>query len=482
MSRALAPPDGALHRRRGRQASALESVLRRFDAVTVLTVMVILLVAIPSYLTVRAFGAAGTLANLVGMLAFLWWASARLVPSLEVGKGFQPIRVGLAAFAVSVIASYAAAFTRATLPGVESRAADRGILTLMAWSGMALLAADGIASPQRLDQLLRRIVVAGVFLSALGILQFATGFDVRPLINIPGLSAEASLDLISQRAAFRRVGGTAVHPIEFGVVLALILPIALHYAFSAKPGTALRSWIAVAIILVGIPMSLSRSAILGLMASFPVLFVTWPGFRRLQALIVAPMFAIAMRFAIPGLLGTIKNLFTSISSDSSYQARTIDYAAVTPLIKQRPWFGRGFGTYLPDTYRFLDNQYLKSVVETGFVGLALLLLLLFVGIATARGARRRSADPATRELAQSLAASVVVALISFITYDALSFPMATAFTFLILGCAGAMWRFSIREEAARQVRVEPSGASASPARPRPNSESEPATTRSEPDR
>jgi O-antigen ligase len=426
--------------------SALESVLQRFDAVTILTVMVILLVAVPSYLTVGAFGAAGTPANLIGMLGFLWWVNARLVPSLDVGRGFQPIRVGLAAFAASLLATYAAAFSRATLLGVESRAADRGILKLVAWSGIALLAADGIANRERLEQLLRRIVVAGVFLSGLGILQFATGFDVRPWINIPGLSADASFDLISQRAAFRRVGATAVHPIEFGVVLALILPVALHYAFNPRPGTKLYRWMAVAVILVGIPMSLSRSAILGLIASIMVLFVTWPGARRLQALLIAPVFAVAMRFAIPGLLGTIRNLFGTIASDSSFQTRTEDYAAVGPLIAERPWLGRGFGTYLPELHRFVDNQYLLSVVETGFIGLSLLLFLLLVGIGTARGARRRSADPLTCDLAQSLAASVMVALVSFVTFDALSFPMAAAFTFLILGCTGALWRLSVQEE------------------------------------
>jgi hypothetical protein len=451
VSRTLAQPDVALPGREvGRRASALESVLERFDAVTVLTVMVILLVAIPSYLTVKAVGAAGTPANLVGMLGLLWWANARLVPSLEVGRGFQPIRLGLAAFAASLLASYAAAFSGATLLGLESRAADRGILKLIAWSGMALLAADAITSRERLGQLLRRIVIAGVFLSGLGILQFATGFDVRPWINIPGLSTDASFDLIGQRAAFRRVGGTAMHPIEFGVVLALILPIALHYAFNPKPGTKLYRWIAVAVILVGIPMSLSRSAILGLFASFLVLFVTWPGGRRLQALIVAPVFAVAMRFAVPGLLGTIRNLFGTITADSSFQTRTDDYAAVGPLIAKHPWLGRGFGTYLPELYRFVDNQYLLSVVETGFVGLALLLFLLLVGIGTARGARRRSPDPLTRDLAQSLAASVMVALVSFVTFDALSFPMVSAFTFLILGCAGALWRLSVQEQ--RQAR------------------------------
>ena len=34
-----------------------------------------------------------------------------------------------------------------------------------------------------------------------------------------------------------------------------------------------------------------------------------------------------------------------------------------------PWLGRGGGTYLaPDATRILDNQYLKSAIETGLIG------------------------------------------------------------------------------------------------------------------
>jgi hypothetical protein len=65
----------------------------------------------------------------------------------------------------------------------------------------------------------------------------------RQIRICPSVGA-SSFNLTSQRAAFRRVGTTAVHPTESGVVLALILPIAPHYAFIPRPGRLYR-WIVV---------------------------------------------------------------------------------------------------------------------------------------------------------------------------------------------------------------------------------------------
>ena len=143
---------------------------------------------------------------------------------------------------------------------------------------------------------------------------------------------------------------------------------------------------------------------------------------------------------VHGLVGTLRNLFVAIGSDSSSASRTKAYAAAGSYITQHPWFGRGLGTFLPATYFYIDNQYLTSLIETGIIGLGALLTLFISGWLIARSARRATSDPEERHLAQCLAACVVVAMLSFSTYDALSFTMATGITFLLLGCTGACWR------------------------------------------
>jgi O-antigen ligase len=121
------------------------------------------------------------------------------------------------------------------------------------------------------------------------------------------------------------------------------------------------------------------------------------------------------------------------------------FSHAAPLVATHPWFGQGFGSFLPLTYFYTDNQYLNSLIEIGFVGLVALLVLFGTGWVLARSARRATADGEIRHLAQCLAASVAVMAVTYATFDALYFPMAAAVTFLVLGCVGAFWRLARRD-------------------------------------
>ena len=61
-------------------------------------------------------------------------------------------------------------------------------------------------------------------------------------------------------------------------------------------------------------------------------------------------------------------LSASSGTDQSSKSRTNAYSEAVPYIAHHPWFGQGFGTFLPKTYFFVDNQYLTSLLEIGFVG------------------------------------------------------------------------------------------------------------------
>lgn len=415
--------------------------LKRRDAVTLLTVYVVLLVGIPSRLVVPQLGSTGTPANMVGLVALFWWASTRLAPGLGSARGLQPLRIALTLFVSSATVSYALAYLK-IFDAVQITAANRAAAVLAAVSGITLLAADGINSKARLDVLLRRLVAAAAAMATLGIVQFFTGLDIASYFQIPGLSPNYEFGAVAQRSIFNRVYATAIHPIEFGVVLSLALPLAIHYATSAPKGR--RRWPVLCAVLIAfaLPTSVSRSAVLALMAGVVMLFVGWTWKQRRQGLVVAFVFIAMVRATVPGLIGTMISLFTNISGDPSTTGRTDDYAYVGEYIKRAPAFGRGMFTFLPDQFTTLDNQLLLTTVEMGFVGLFALLLLYMVGICCARGARRRSADATTRQLGQALAGSILGAMLTAATFDELSFPMVTGLLFLLLGCAGALWRLT----------------------------------------
>jgi O-antigen ligase len=418
---------------------------RHVDVTTLLTVAIVLNVAIPSRLILGPLGASGTPVSLLGMLCLLWWFATVLSPRLGLARGPQPVRTAVLLLVMAIAASYVSAMIR-PIPPDEATSAERGLLMTAAWVGFALLAADGIGTADRLETLMRRLAGAGAALAAVGVLQFFTGFDPVAHIHLPGLVANGDLVAIQERSGFRRVAGTATHPIEFGVTLALILPIAIAMAMNARADVRRTAWAKVWLIAVALPMSLSRSGFVVAGIALLLFVPTWTKAQRRRAMVLVPVPAGARPLAVPGLLGTVKSLFLNISSDPSYTARTQRYGIAGHFISQRPLFGRGFFTFLPKNYLILDNAYLGAAIEIGIVGVLALLIVFAVGVVTARGARRLSASDEQRRLAQALAGSIAGAAASLATYDAFAFPMSTVVTFVLIGAAGATWRIAGGEE------------------------------------
>lgn len=406
---------------------------------TLLTIYLVPLVLIPSRLVLRPLGAVGTPANMVAGVALLWWLSSRVALHLGGWAGRQPVRTALGVFVTALLAGYASGMLRALVP-VETRAADRFMIAALGWVGVSLLVADGVEARDRLEVLLRRVVLLGSLLAITGIIEFTTGYQVAQHIHVPGLRPNFPVEGIQSRSGFPRVAGTALHPIEFGVVLAMILPLALRQALHAQ---RVRDRIPILLIAFALPTAVSRSATLGTAVGMLVLFAGWSARRRVNALFTVALFLVLVSIALPGLLTAITDLFVNFNSDISTTTRTADYGAVADLIRAHPWFGSGTGTYIPDVGRILDNQYLLSLIETGIAGVAALLGLFLTAMSCARGARAVSRDPSTRELGQALAASVTVGLLTWVTFDAFSNPMASGMLFLLIGCCGALWRLEV---------------------------------------
>ena len=349
------------------------------------------------------------------------------------------MRLAAVLFTFAVLASYTSA-NRHAMPVLEKNAADRGLIFVFGWLGVLVLAADGINSMDRLRTLLRRVVFGATAMAVLGMTQFFTGLNAANYIKIPGLTDLAPFTDLLSRGILNRPSATASHPIEFGAVLAISLPLAIHQARFASPGKGRRRWLQVAVIGATAPMTISRSAILGLAIAAIVILPTWPRRDRWVAYVATLIAAAVMWATVHGLVGTIRDLFLAIGSDTSTESRTKALSAAGFYIAQHPWLGRGLGTFLPQTYFYIDDQYLTSLIETGIIGLLALLALFGTGWLTARAARHATTDPEARDLAQCLAACVAVATVSFSTYDALSFSLASGLTFLLLGCIGAYWR------------------------------------------
>jgi O-antigen ligase len=403
--------------------------------------------AIPAPLVLAPLGGAGGPATIFAALLLGCYLLTLIHPALALDRGPQPVRVAAVILTCAVIATYISA-NRRTLPGLEENGADRGLIIMFGWLGVMLLAADGIVSMDRLKTLLSRVIFGATAMASLAIVQFFTGLNAAQYIVIPGLTTQTPFTDLLTRDQLNRPSATAIDPIELAVVLAVCLVIAVHRARFAPDGRRGRRWAQVAIIAIALPMTVSRTGIVSLVVAGIVLLPTWPKWDR-RAAYVAGLAGTAFLFATkPGLLGEFRSLFLQVGSDTSSASRTGAFSSSLPFIMQHPWLGRGFGTFLPATYFFTDDQFLLTLVETGIIGLAALLGLFITGWLTARRARRISTNPEVRDLGQTMAATVAIAAVSFATLDELSFAIAASLTFLIIGCSGALWRLARAESLA----------------------------------
>jgi O-antigen ligase len=423
----------------GQVTTAGRPARRRVDAVTILTIWVVLLMAIPASLVVAPLGAVGGPATIFAAVVLVIYLVTWLHPALAPARGRQPVRAAAVLLTCAVIGTYVSA-NRHIMPGLERNGIDRGIILICGWLGVLIMASDGIPTMERLKKLLGRVVIGATAMAAVGITQFFTGLDATQYIIIPGLKVQTlNTDLLS-RNGLNRPSATAAHPLEFAAVLAMALPIALNRARFAPPGKRAIRWIQVGLIGAALPMTVSRSAVLAVLAVAFVLLPTWPKLERRIAYVVMGLGVAGLWMLVPGLVGTFRTLFATLTGDTSTTSRTSAFSTAMPYISQHPWFGHGFGTFFPATYFFTDDQYLLSLIEIGAVGLFALLALFVTGLVTAQRVRRATKDPEMRDLGQSLTATIAVAMVAFGTFDALSFNMAAGLTFLFLGCTGAALR------------------------------------------
>jgi O-antigen ligase len=411
------------------------------DGTTFLTVYLVMLFAIPSRLVVGPLGAAGTPALLVGVSGLLWWFWHNLARSQSSLMRTQPVRRSMLVLVFMVLASYVAAMSR-PITMTEMSSTEAGVLIMLSWLGILLVANDGVPDRDRLDAFIRRLCLAGGLVAVLGIVQFATGKAFTDLIQIPGLTQNTVLVSVRDRDGFNRPAGTALHPIEFGTALTVLLPLCLHHAFHPGRMSPARRWFPVLAIALAVPLSISRSAIIGAVVVLAIVMPTWSWTARLVAFGGMLVGLVGMFVGIPGFLGTITHLFTGVAQDSSALSRSDSYTLAWQFVERSPIIGRGFLTFLPE-YRILDNQYLGMLIDTGFAGMLSLIAVFATAVVVARRVRRRSLDPTTRSLSLSLLAATTAAATSFAFFDAFSFPMLAGLTFLVVGLIGGLHRLCV---------------------------------------
>ena len=273
------------------------------DALALLTVAALLILAVPSRYVVGPLGGAGGPPTLVGVVALGGWLFLHVSRPFPRPVVHQPFRAALLFFLATAFASFIVVASR---PGGSSETWSSmfAIVVLTSWVGIALFATDFLLGWSSISVLVSRLSTMAGFYAVIGIVQY---FTALPLTNyfsvLPGLTLNQGLDSISTRDGLNRPASTAIHAIEFGVVLTALLPLCLHVLLHGKELPAWRRYFPAVAVVAAIPLCISRSAIICGAVVVLALLPTWPPRARTRGFGALGVGTVAIFVLAPGSSG-----------------------------------------------------------------------------------------------------------------------------------------------------------------------------------
>jgi polysaccharide biosynthesis protein PslJ len=229
--------------------------------------------------------------------------------------------------------------------------------------------------------------------------------------------------------------GPTQHGLAIVTMFTLALPLAVLGLISARiRWQKVLYGLAAGLMFAGAICTQRKTSIIAPAASMMVLLALRP--RQMMRL--APLgvvMVLAVHVLAPAALGGVISQLTGGFFDSgSTIGRTSDYEAIAPDIATYPLTGRGYGTIDPtrsDTYRLLDNHYLGTLLQTGFIGLGVYLALLVTAMALAYRVFRHGPDPDARRLGLAALAGFFAFTVAGALFDLFSF-LQVPYLFCIL--------------------------------------------------
>jgi polysaccharide biosynthesis protein PslJ len=393
---------------------------------------------------------------LLGLVALGLWVFFRIQDGPAPSRRANPIPLVLVILLGVRLLQYANASLHFRLDG-RVGAADRQLLLVISFLGIAMFVSELARTQARRRVAVLVIVIGTMVMAGTALVEFATGLDMAELLRPPGftdgaLDVEGTL-LAIERLGVTRVYGTAHGAIEFAAILSAVVPLAAYLGWRAQTRWERQlGKVAVLMIVVALPLSVSRTGVVGFaLAGVLTLGALPPGKRARAMAAFASGFLVLLMFfpaVADATVGMVRDFVGAETDDIGIDRRTEDYDIVWDLVSERPLLGYGLANHDPTEPRlvdgervrslFLDNQYLTELVWGGVAGLAAVVALPVVGLVAARRVRRVATDPVDRALARALASTVIVLAVTWAFHDAFSTRSTTGLFFVVLGLIGAL--------------------------------------------
>ena len=416
-----------------------------FDAVSFLTIYLVLLCAIPSYLSLPVLGSVGRPSVLWGLAGIAWWLFFRLqrVTSLSTASWYPKVAALL--FFSSIMLSSAISNLMGQ-PAHLSTTSQSSLIRTLSWAGVVLVAIDGIPNKERLLVLLRRVTFIGALMALLGLAQFFTKEALIDQIVFPGFVVDEGAGYTYDRGGFTRSAATAAHPLEYGAVLCFTIPLAFVLAHVDRQRGAVRRWTPLVLIAFASAISMSRSAIVGIALGLALVLPVIPARLRLRAVLGAIGLGAALVIAVPGMIGTIRGLFLGISAEPSSVSRIDSAGQAVDIAVRHPFFGQGLSAFNP-TELILDNQVLLMFIELGTFGVLTFSLFLFCSFIAGWHVAKVSRGKEWKFIGPPVSAGIASGATTFLFFDGLSFGISAGLLFLMMGIGGSLPRLQAHDAA-----------------------------------
>jgi putative inorganic carbon (HCO3(-)) transporter len=432
---------------------------RKSNVPLLLRATAVVLFILPANMVFEPLGAIGYGPMLCGFLLVAFWLISAAFGLHDPIRYRHPGRVALALLLLVSCFSYAALAVgmAGDVTAAGRASADRWLILVIVSVGIALVTTEAVRTLEDAMVLVRALLVGAFVCCVVALVQFI--FRINPMEWIEtamiGFVDNGGNTPFQARGTLMRVAGSTFHPIELGVISAMLLPLSIWRALYDRQGWKPFHWIGCLLLVFGVAVPVSRSGIISLLIVVIVTTPFLPGIARKWAFVVVPAILAGMFVVVPGLVGTLFGSFAAGTSDPSITTRLNNFPRVVDMVTALPITGSGPGTYMPtNALHILDNQYYQSAVTMGLPGLLAIGAYFALPGLFALIASRFAVDPQLRLLAGSVAAACLVAAAASATFDSLSFPVFALLYPFFIGLGGAVW-LAVRRESGSLPNTSP---------------------------
>jgi polysaccharide biosynthesis protein PslJ len=342
----------------------------------------------------------------------------------------------------------------------------KGLMFLASFLLVFYLIVSVIRSYDHVQLLVRVIVAGGAVVAGFGVVEAWTGFNVFNRLGdlIPLLSLKEAIGEETTRGGRLRVFASSQGPISLGAALVMLIPLGIFLARTEKRRAF---WLGLTgVITLGALSTGSRTSVMMLLTVGLVFLWLRPMETRRGLVVLLLPALLAVQIVLPGTIGSLRSSFfpegglvaqQSQNAGTRGSGRIADLGPSLDEASETPLFGQGYGTRVTGrdpraNALILDNQWLKSLLELGALGV-FAWVWLFTRFAR-RLAPEAKADEGDRGwLLTAITASVLAFAVGMFFYDAFAFVQVTFLLYIFLALGMVLVAGPKRAPSPRRVAV-----------------------------